>query len=164
VNGLKAACLVEQPLSLETVTKFAPKLAKLVTGLLKPNDLNPLQAKHFVYSSSTSTITALSETMQELRTPGAGNAFRQLKLDDFEWGADGQLQVRHAYIALISIPVPISHHRSNKLRRPSSVRSRSLRDRLDLSSLRARCAIAICYLPLLGARPQTARGTRACAA
>ena len=106
-----AACKSEEPLNLETVTRFAPKLAKLATALLEPNNLDPLQTKHFVYSSSTSTIVALSETMQRLQKPEAGNVFRQLKLDDFEWGEDGQLQARHAYLfpACLFIPMPISY-------------------------------------------------------
>jgi hypothetical protein len=86
-EGLRSELdLVPGPTS-ETLIRLAPKFDALVKFIINPPKTEPLQTKHYVYSSNQLTITALSQTFEFLRSGGDEDRlmFKQLFADDFEW-------------------------------------------------------------------------------
>ena len=100
-HGLVSA-LHDEP-NLESVDRFAPKLAALVRRVLDPpNGTAPLETKHFVYSGNQSTITALRNVLNSVQATiaqGDTHLFVELTEDMLAW-QDGHLVLAQPFEVL----------------------------------------------------------------
>jgi hypothetical protein len=97
-HGLRSAAQSSLGPTMETLAQYSQKFATLIKCILCPPDTEPLETKHFIYSSNMSTITTLAETLESLKAEGEEEfpLFKQLTAEDFEWSSSDELELRLA--------------------------------------------------------------------
>ena len=95
-NGLRSQLSTSPGPTVDILTKFAPKFKSVVECILNPPNTEPLQTKHFIYSSNMASISSLAETLESLKSGDDDQIplFKQLTCGDFEWVSGDELELR----------------------------------------------------------------------
>ena len=80
----------------EILIGYSPKFKKIVDCVRNPPGTEPLETKHFIYSSNQSTITSFAQTLQRLYDPVQQvpfKLFKQLCAQDFQWSSNEETEL-----------------------------------------------------------------------